>query len=248
MGNLVVPPRRGLPVIGKSSAALDRIRAAKPPALVQPTSADLRRAALDAGRPRLLLAVDATASREPAWVTAKQVTDSLFSAVPDGLDVGLAVHGGSEVHTWTDFSADAAHLRDRAASVRCKGGVTRLVEVLDRARLVERLKVAVYIGDVFEEALPEAVAAAKALRLKGCRVIVLHDTADSSAREHRSAFDAIADASGGCVLPFEAGSVDRLRELLEALAVLAAGGLKLLRQKRKALPGAVLLLEHLPDG
>lgn len=243
----IVPRGGSLVPVGKRSAALERIRQARPPPAIQPSPADLRRAALDAGRPRLLLAVDGTASREPAWAAAKSVTDALFSAVPDGLDVGLAVHGGSEVHTWLEPVADAAVLRDRAAAVTCIAGRTRMVEVLDRARKTERLKVIVYVGDVFEEELGKAVEAAKALRLRGCRVVILHDTADPLARADESAFSAIADSGGGCVLPFETGSLPRLREMLEALAVLAAGGVQLLRERQRALPGARLLLEHLGE-
>ena len=48
-------------------------------------------------RPRLVFAVDATASREPAWAAARQVTDALVQALPGELDVALAVHGDSEV-------------------------------------------------------------------------------------------------------------------------------------------------------
>ena len=243
----IVPRGGSLVPVGKRSAALERIRQAKPPAAVQPSPADLRRAALDAGRPRLLLAVDATASREHAWAAAKSVTDALFAAVPDGLDVGLAVHGGSEVHTWLEPVAYARRLRDRAASVTCVAGRTRMVEMLDRARAVERLKVVVYVGDVFEEELGQALEAAKALRLRGCRIVVLHDTADPLARSHGSAFAAITDAGGGCVLPFETGSLPRLREMLEALAVLAVGGVKMLRERQRALPGARLLLGYLGE-
>lgn len=248
MGSLTVPPRGGLPAVPKRSTTLDRIRQAKPPAVLQASSADLRRAALDAGHPRILLAVDATASREAAWETARATTDALFTAIPGGLDVGLAVHGGSKVHTWTGFTPDAASLRDTAAGVRCIAGRTRLVEVLESARTAERLKVLAYIGDVFEEGLHDAVEAATALRLKGCRVVILHDTADVMAKTSAGAFNAIADASGGCVIPFDAGSPARLRELLEALAMLAAGGLRLLQERRKALPGARLLLEYLGKG
>ncbi len=181
--------------------------------------------------------MDATASREAAWDAARATTDALFTAIPGALDVGLAVHGGSKVHTWTEFTPDPASLRDTAAGVRCVAGRTRLVEVLERARTAERLKVLAYIGDVFEEGLHDAVESATALRLKGCRVVILHDTADPVARMSDDAFHAIADASGGCVIPFDAGSPVRLRELLEALAVLAAGGLRLLQERRKACPG-----------
>lgn len=191
--------------------------------------------------------MDATASREAAWDAAKATTDALFTAIPGGLDVSLAVHGGSRVHTWTEFTQDASSLRDKAAEVRCIAGRTRFVEVLERARTVERLRVVCYIGDVFEEGLHVAVEAATALRLKGCRVVILHDAVDVMAGMSAGAFHAIADASGGCVLPFDAGSPARLRELLEALALLAAGGLRLLQERRKALPGARLLLEHLGE-
>ena len=53
--------------------------------------------------------------------------------------------------------------------------------------------------------------------------------------------------SGGCVLPFDARSPGKLRDLLSAVAVYAVGGEKLLRDRRHDLPGAVALLDHL-DG
>src|ERR1700679_1646775 len=81
-------------------------------------------------RPRLVFAVDATASREPAWKAARQVTDALVKALPGELDVALAVHGGSRVHTFTAFTNDAATLRDRAAGVSCAAGLTRLLPIL----------------------------------------------------------------------------------------------------------------------
>ena len=75
-------------------------------------------------RPRLVFAVDATASREPAWKAARQVTDALVKALPGELDVALAVHGGSRVHTFTAFTSDAATLRDRAAGVASEISLT----------------------------------------------------------------------------------------------------------------------------
>src|SRR5579883_1655855 len=57
-------------------------------------------------RPRLIFAFDATASREPAWEAARQVTDALVRTLPDALDVALAVHGGGLLHTFTPFTAD----------------------------------------------------------------------------------------------------------------------------------------------
>ena len=68
-------------------------------------------------RPCLVFAVDSTASREPAWAAARQVTDALVKALPGVLDVALAVHGDSRVHTFTAFTSDAKTLRNRAAGV-----------------------------------------------------------------------------------------------------------------------------------
>lgn len=241
---------------GKTGAFLQKIRSAKAETAVAPPVApkvgerqSLVSAALaPKGRPRLVLGIDATASREHAWDAAKQVTDALFKALPGELDVALAVHGASRLHTFTDFVSDARKLRDKAASVHCQAGNTRMLEILEKVRTTSDCRVVVYIGDVFEESLAEGLALCDALRLKGTKVIVLHDQAhgdgtwpDTAAK----AFAEMARRTGGCVLPFSPDSLQQLRDLLQAIAVFAIGGVKLLEAKRKSLPGAQLLLEHL---
>jgi hypothetical protein len=196
-------------------------------------------------RPRLVFAVDATASREPAWKAARQVTDALVKALPGELDVALAVHGGSRVHTFTAFTSDAATLRDRAAGVACEAGLTRLLPILNASLKQQAVKVIVYIGDVFEENLPHGRQLADSLGARGTKLIVLHDTADPSARRDAEIFWDLAKRTGGCVLPFDANAPGRLRDLLAAVAVYAVGGEQLLRERRDALPGAVALLENL---
>jgi hypothetical protein len=196
-------------------------------------------------RPRLVFAVDATASREPAWAAARQVTDALVKALPGALDVALAVHGGSRVHTFTAFTADAATLRDRAAGVACQAGLTRLLPILSAALKRPAVRVVTYIGDVFEENLAEGRRLADAMGKQGTRLIVLHDTADPAARRDAEVFWDLAKRTGGCVLPFDASATAGLRELLSAVAVYAVGGEKLLRERRGDLPGAIALLENL---
>jgi hypothetical protein len=195
--------------------------------------------------PRLVFAVDATASREPAWAAAKQVTDALVKALPGELDVALAVHGGSRVHTFTAFTDDANTLRDRAAGVTCQAGLTRLLPIL--ATVVKRpaVRVVVYIGDVFEESMHQGRRLADAMGTHGTKLIVLHDTSDPAARRDAEVFWDLVKRTGGCVLPFDASAPDLLRELLSAVAVYAVGGEKLLRERRHELPGAVALLEQL---
>jgi hypothetical protein len=196
-------------------------------------------------RPRLVFAVDATASREPAWAAARQVTDALVRALPGELDVALAVHGASRVHTFTEFTNNPATLRDRAAGVTCLSGMTRLLPILATSLKRPAVRVVVYIGDVFEESLSSGRTLADSLGASGIKLIVLHDTADRSARRDAEIFWDLAKRTGGCVLPFDANAPGKLRDLLSAVAVYAVGGEKLLRERRHSLPGAVALLEHL---
>lgn len=196
-------------------------------------------------RPRLIFGFDATASREPAWATARTVTDALVKALPGELDVALAVHGGSMLHTFTDFTADPKKLRDRAAGISCIAGTTRLLPILSRALSNAGVRVVVYIGDVFEESPLRGRKLADAMGLKGIKLIVLHDTSDWNARRDAEMFLDLARRTGGCVLPFDASAPARLRELLAAVAVYAVGGERLLNERRDELAAAPLLLEHL---
>jgi len=229
-----------------TGSLLDRIRAGKAvvaatPA-APPTREELLAAALAGGRPRMVFAIDATASREDAWSTAQDVTDALFAAVPGALDIALAVHGGGELHTFGGFSADAAAIRQAAAAVTCRAGGTRLIEIMERVRDEARVKVLLYIGDAFEEFEEDAVAAAQDLARAGTRCIILQDGDDEHAG---SVFGSIAEITGGALLPFDGTAPGRLRDLLRAVATLAAGGVTLLEARQQALPGARRLLENL---
>jgi len=197
------------------------------------------------GRPRLVFGFDATASREPAWATARQVTDALVRTLPNELDVALAVHGGSHLHTFTEFTADPNRLRDRAAGIACRAGMTRLLPILRRSLASPGVRVVIYIGDVFEESPTRGRTLADEMGRRGMRLIVLHDTADWMARRDAELFLDLARRTGGCVLPFDANAPDRLREILGAAAAYAVGGTTLLRQRHDA--GALLLLQRLPD-
>ena len=216
----------------------------RPAALVRPQSGP---PAAWSGRPRLVFGFDATASREPAWATARQVTDALVRALPDELDVALAVHGGSHLHTFTDFTADPNMLRDRAASITCRAGHTQLLPLLARALAAQGVRVITYIGDVYEESPAQGRKLADELGSRGIRLIVLHDTAHWTARRDAEVFLDLARRTGGCVLPFDASAPGRLRDLLAAIAVFAVGGAELLQDKRGELPGAALLLRHLKE-
>ena len=196
-------------------------------------------------RPRLIFGFDATASRGAAWATARTVTDALVRALPGELDVALAVHGGSMLHTFTEFTSDPNRLRDRAAGIACIAGTTRLLPILSRALSNAGVRVVVYIGDVFEESPARGRKLADAMGLKGIKLIVLHDTVDWTAKRDAEVFLDLARRTGGCVLPFDANAPARLRDLLAAVAVYAVGGELLLKEKQQELAAAPLLLQHL---
>src|SRR5271168_3731227 len=168
---------------------------------------------------KLVFAVDATGSRAVEWDAARRLTDVLFKALPGELDIALAVHGGGEVHTFTEFLSDAAKLRKIAARICCKTGGTRLLDILAQVLQTEGVGVVVYIGDSFEESAIKAVQLADALKEQGTRVIILFDRRGSEGFGDESTedvFAAIAGRTGGAVLPFDISALGKLRDLLAA--------------------------------
>ena len=156
-------------------------------------------------RPRLVFGFDATASREPAWATARQVTDALVRALPGELDVALAVHGGGA----------PAHLyrlhRRRQPAARpsrrdsCIAGHTRLLPILARSLAAPGVRVVTYIGDVFEEVARRGRKMADELgRMGSSSSSCTTPRLDRPAR--RGGFPDLARRTGGCVLPFDAGA------------------------------------------
>ncbi|MFT8246892.1 VWA domain-containing protein [Roseomonas sp. BN140053] len=198
---------------GAVAAFLDRARAV--PAL--------RTAAT---RARLLFAVDATASRQPAWDRACAVQGEMFLAVRDlgGLAVSLSYYRGFGEFTATPFLEDGAELARRMSGVSCLGGRTQIGRVLDHAlreAARARLGAVVFVGDAVEEAPDALCHAAGQLGARGVPVFVFQDGADRLATE---VLRQIARLSGGAWAPFDSRSPRALAELLRAAAVFAAGG------------------------
>jgi hypothetical protein len=242
---------RNVPVAAPTSNTIGNVPA---PITARDLNRLLKEEAVAAQRPRLIFAIDATASREPAWEAAKQLQDELLVAMPDELDVALAVHAASRVVLFSEFTSNAKALRDAAAGVRCAAGLTRLLDILDRVtKLRPAPSVVIYVGDVFEENRGRALRLADALLLQGTRVIILHDTSGFRGGTPPSetpilpgnTFGEIAERTGGAVLPFDISALSELRGLLQAVAVLAVGDVELLQSKQTTMPSATLLLEHL---
>ena len=150
---------------------------------------------------------------------------------------------GPDLITITDIAASAATSTPKRVA-KAPYSVTIPGDHEHVSLITPGCRVVVYVGDVYEEPLDDGLALCDALRLKGTKLIILQDSPEGVDPYQ---FRSLARRTGGAVLPFAADSLDHLRDLLQAIAVLAVGGVRLLEAKRKALPGAQLLLEHLGE-
>lgn len=177
-------------------------------------------------RGRLIFAVDATASRQPAWDRACHLQAEMFLATRDlgGIAVQLAYWRGYLEFAATPFLTDTGELARRMAGVTVMGGQTQVLRCLEHALAEtrrEKVNALVMVGDAFEEAVDPACHVAGQLGLHGTPVFCFHEGADPAAA---FGFRQIAKVSGGAYSPFDADSADALRALLRAVAVFAAGG------------------------
>ena len=117
--------KKNLPAKSNRASFLDKVRSAK---AISATSKQetLQKAITNDSHPRLLFAMDATASREQSWNIAKEITGAMFEAVPGALDVALAYQGGGRLREVTPFSSNAKAFLDKVQQVRCIAGVTAL--------------------------------------------------------------------------------------------------------------------------
>ena len=240
--------KKNLPAKSDKASFLDKVRSSK---TVSATSKveTLKKALLNESRPRLLFAMDATASREQSWNVALEITGAMFESVPGALDVALAYHSGGQLREITPFSSSAKVFLDKVQTVRCTAGMTALNGVLDRACGIRGLKALIYVGDCFEEDSSRAIEIAKQLKLKQVRCFMFHDTSSSGqgydVQTAAKVFASIAQITGGALLPFDETSPQLVKALLEAIAIYAAKGINALEKKRTSLPAARLLLDQI---
>jgi hypothetical protein len=196
------------------------------------------------GRGRLIFALDATASREPTWDRACRIQGEMFEATAalGGLEIQLVFYRGFSEYTASKWMTSAPDLHRAMRSVSCVGGETQIERVLShairetRARKVNTL---VFVGDAMEEKVDRVCRLAGELGLLGVPIFLFHEGRDRTAE---AAFRQMANASHGAYLRFDLSSADRLKELLAAVAVYAAGGYHALTAYGKEKGGEVLQL------
>ena len=196
------------------------------------------------GRGRLIFALDATASREPSWDRACRIQGEMFQATAalGGLDVKLVYYRGFNECKASRWMTNAADLHRVMRSVFCVGGETQIERVLAHA-LAEtkkrRVGALVFVGDAMEENVDRLCQLAGELGLNGVPVFLFHEGGNPVAAR---AFQQVARLSRGAYLRFDAASADRLKDLLGAVAVYAAGGYRALADYSDKKGGEVLRL------
>jgi hypothetical protein len=145
-----------------------------------------------------------------------------------GLDVKLVFYRGFAECKASRWTASAAELHRVMRAVFCVGGETQIERVLDHAiaeTKKRKVNAVIFVGDAMEENVDRLCRLAGELGLHGTPVFVFHEGGDPAAG---AAFRQIAKLSRGAYLAFDLASADRLRALLAAVAVYAAGGYRAL--------------------
>lgn len=200
------------------------------------------------GGGRLVLALDATMSRQPTWDLACTLQGEMFDAVgkAGGLSVQLVYFRGFGECRASRFVRDTGSLKRLMTQIDCRGGTTQIGKVLAHAlKECERGKVdaLVFIGDAMEEKVDELADKAGKLGLRGVPVFIFQEGHDPVAE---TAFREIARLSKGAWFRFDRSSASALSKLLSAVAVFASGGLAALEARGR--PEDRQMIEHLRKG
>jgi hypothetical protein len=202
-------------------------------------------------RGRLIFAMDATASRQPSWDQASQIQGDMFTetAALGGLEMQLAFYRGFGEFKVSPWLTDPGQFLSRMTSVFCLAGETQIAKVLrhalNEAKKESRVNALVFVGDAVEEEVDALGAIAGELGLLGVPAFLFHEGGDPVAA---FAFKQVAHLTGGAYCRFDGSSARILRDLLNAVAVFAAGGRRALEDLAKKRGGEVLSIAHQVSG
>ena len=200
----------------------------------------------DKQRGRLLFAMDATASREPMWDRACHIQGQMFeeTAALGGLDVQLAYYRGFMEFAAIPWTSSGRDLLSHMTSIHCAAGQTQIAKVIQHG-IVETGKASIqaliFVGDAMEEDPAVLNRLAGQLGILGVPIFMFQDSFDPITKR---AFRDIARLSNGAYCQFDVNSAEKLRELLCAVAVFAAGGHKALESYSRAHGPVVAQLTH----
>jgi len=207
-----------------------------------------RKRAIDtvvARNPRLIFAIDATASRQPTWDLACTLQSRMFTASQQiaALRVQLVYYRGLGECRASRWLSDPEALARQMRRVFCEAGQTQITRVLRHALSEQRkapVRALVFIGDAMEESAGTLRDLAGQCGLLKLPLFVFQEGRDPLAGE---VFTDMARLSGGVCCRFDHASAETLAGLLGAVARYAAGGRAALENNRDE--GARLLLSQL---
>jgi hypothetical protein len=202
------------------------------------------------GSGRLIFAIDATASRMPTWDAACHIQGAMFEATAGlgRLDIQLVFYRGFDECKAGRWVNTAAALHRAMRSVHCVGGNTQIARVLSHAITEtrrEKVSALVFVGDAMEESADVLCGLAGELGSLGVPIFVFQEGNLPTAT---STFRLLGQLSKGAHLSFDLAAIDRLKQLLAAVAVYAAGGIKALEDYGRKQGGEVLRLTHQMEG
>ena len=204
----------------------------------------LAKTRVTSGDARLVFSLDATASRQAAWDVASQLQTEMFASTQalGGLQVQLCYFRGFGEFFSSPWQSDPDALLNTMMGITCQAGTTQLERLL-RHVIAEndrnKVKCVVYIGDAMEENIDILAQLSGKLGLLNIPLFMFQERGDPIARQ---AYLEMSRLSGGAYSQFDAGSADQLKELLKAVAIYAAGGLKALQGFSKKANKTVKLL------
>lgn len=199
-----------------------------------------------AGDARLVFALDATASRQSTWDVASQLQSEMFACAQSlgGLNIQLCYFRGFAEFYKSSWQTNGQELLSKMSGIHCQAGATKIELVLRHALAeneIRKIKCVVYIGDAMEESRDILADLAGKMGLLNIPIFVFQERSDSTAKQ---SFQELARLSGGAYAQFDTASAGALKDLLKAVAIYAAGGLKALQSFSAKSAPAVKLLEQ----
>lgn len=198
------------------------------------------------GDARLIFSMDATASRQSTWDAASQLQSEMFLSAQSlgGLAVQLCYFRGFGDFFSSDWQSNPDEILRIMSSIQCQAGATQIQRLLQHAideNQERKIKCLIYIGDAMEENIDLLAQLAGKLGLLNVPLFMFQERGDPVAK---AAFKELSRLSGGAYSQFDSASADQLKELLRAVAIYAAGGLKALQNFSAGSGGNVKLLEQ----
>lgn len=196
-------------------------------------------------QPRLMFAVDATASRQPTWDHATRLQQEMFltSGKVAPLAVQLCYYCGFSEFRASRWLTDSEALANLMGRVRCEGGHTQITKLLKHAQSEHRktsVRALVFIGDAVEESPDGLCNLAGQCGMLRLPLFLFQEGHDRAVEQ---TFRTMAKLSGGAYARFDSNSAGKLADLLGAVASYARGGHAAL--EKRGGDSAKLLLQQL---